>query len=57
MLIILIMIAYNYINNKLTDKEVSRFYGNYFIVRFIFNYNNNRIEFESLDSKLTDKKI
>lgn len=47
----------DYINNKLTDKEVSRFYGNYFIVRFIFNYNNNRIEFESLDYKLTDKRI
>ena len=47
----------DYINNTLTNKEVSRFYGNYFIVRFIFNYNNNRIEFESLDYKLTDKRI
>lgn len=47
----------DYINNQLTNKEVSRFYGNYFIVRFIFDYNNNRIEFESLDYKLTDKRI
>lgn len=47
----------DYINNQLTNKEVSRFYGNYFIVRFMFDYNNNRIEFESLDYKLTDKRI
>ena len=47
----------DYINNQLTNKEVSRFYGNYFIIRFVFDYNNNRIEFESLDYKLTDKRI
>lgn len=47
----------DYINNQLTNKEVNRFYGNYFIVRFMFDYNNNRIEFENLDYKLTDKRI
>lgn len=47
----------DYINNKLKDKEVNRFYGNYFIVRFIFNYNSNRIEFENIDYELTNKRI
>lgn len=46
----------DYISNKLTDREVNRIYGNYFIVRFIFNDNNNRIEFESLDYELTNKR-